>query len=151
MRRKLITLVLLIVSAVALYVNYGVTKAYYDSNYYRVEIMSDENELVLTENAIATKINIVLKNKSRKIISSDNNIFLSYHLYDLDGREIVYDNARTQIKKVNPFAVSEVIPLIVERPVERGVYMVKVDMVEEYVAWFAEKGNPTLDLKLTVQ
>lgn len=41
-------------------------------------------------------------------------------------------------------------PLVVTAPQEPGDYILEVDMVQEQVAWFSDKGSPTAKTKITV-
>jgi len=42
------------------------------------------------------------------------------------------------------------VPLQITAPKEAGEYTIELDMVQEGVAWFAEKGSPTTKAKVTV-
>jgi hypothetical protein len=42
------------------------------------------------------------------------------------------------------------VPLVVTAPKEPGEYILDVDVVQEQVAWFHEKGSPTAKTKITV-
>jgi hypothetical protein len=42
------------------------------------------------------------------------------------------------------------IPLLITAPKEPGEYTIELDMVQEGVAWFADKGSPTTKAKVTV-
>lgn len=44
----------------------------------------------------------------------------------------------------------EDIPLQVTAPKEPGDYVLEVDLIQEQVAWFSEKGSPTAKIKVTV-
>jgi hypothetical protein len=61
---------------------------------------------------------------------------------DMDGRYGLNKNLR-------PGEETEV-PLTVTAPKEPGSYVLEVDLVQEQVAWFHDKGSPTAKAKVTV-
>ncbi|MFC3771469.1 hypothetical protein [Paenibacillus sp. GCM10012303] len=92
----------------------------------------------------------VKNNKDYPISSKDNNYYLSYHLLDRDKKMILFDNIRTDVTTIKPGEVKD-IPLKVIVPESQGDYYVEVDMVEENVAWFKDRGNKTSVGSLIVQ
>jgi hypothetical protein len=61
---------------------------------------------------------------------------------DMDGRYGIS-------KDLKPGEETEV-PLIITAPKEPGEYLLEVDLVQEQVAWFSDKGSPTARAKVTV-
>src|SRR5258705_3950326 len=61
---------------------------------------------------------------------------------DMDGRHGLN-------KDLRPGEETEV-PLIITAPKEPGNYILEVDLVQEQVAWFRDKGSPTAQTKVTV-
>jgi hypothetical protein len=61
---------------------------------------------------------------------------------DMDGRYGIS-------KDLKPGDETE-IPLLVTAPKEPGDYLLEVDLVQEQVSWFSEKGSPTARAKVTV-
>jgi hypothetical protein len=61
---------------------------------------------------------------------------------DMDGRHGL-------LKDLKPGEETEV-PLLVSAPKEPGDYILEVDLVQEQVAWFSDKGSPTARAKVTV-
>jgi hypothetical protein len=61
---------------------------------------------------------------------------------DMDGRHGL-------LKDLKPGEETEV-PLLVTAPKEPGEYLLEVDLVQEQVAWFSEKGSQTARAKVTV-
>ena len=61
---------------------------------------------------------------------------------DMDGRYGIS-------KDLRPGEETE-IPLAVVAPKEPGEYILEVDLVQEQVAWFSDKGSPTARAKVTV-
>ncbi|HEV7889154.1 MAG TPA: hypothetical protein VGP08_00875 [Pyrinomonadaceae bacterium] len=68
-----------------------------------------------------------------------------------DGTTLVTDmDGRYGIgKDLKPGEETEV-PLLVTAPKEPGEYVLEVDLVQEQVAWFSDKGSPTARAKVTV-
>ena len=52
-------------------------------------------------------------------------------------------------KDLNPGEETEV-SLLVQAPKDPGEYELEVDLVQEQVAWFHDKGSPTVKTKVTV-
>lgn len=52
-------------------------------------------------------------------------------------------------KDLKPGEDTEV-PLVITAPKDPGEYTLEVDLVQEQVAWFSEKGSPTAKAKITV-
>ena len=61
---------------------------------------------------------------------------------DMDGRYGIS-------KDLKPGEETEV-PLLVTAPTEPGDYTLEVDLVQEQVSWFGDKGSPTVRAKVTV-
>ncbi len=61
---------------------------------------------------------------------------------DMDGRHGL-------LKDLKPDEETEV-PLLVSAPKEPGDYILEVDLVQEQVAWFSDKGSQTARAKVTV-
>jgi hypothetical protein len=61
---------------------------------------------------------------------------------DMDGRHGL-------LKDLKPGEETEV-PLLVTAPKEPGEYILEVDLVQEQVGWFSEKGSQTARAKVTV-
>ena len=67
-----------------------------------------------------------------------------------DGRSLVLDDARTGIESaVDPGGECEV-QLDVFAPIQPGEYELEVDLVQEGISWFADRGSSTLRLPVTV-
>jgi hypothetical protein len=84
---------------------------------------------------------------------SDNKFYLAAgnRWLKADGTTLVTDmDGRYGIgKDLKPGEETEV-PLLVTAPKEPGEYVLEVDLVQEQVAWFSDKGSPTARAKVTV-
>lgn len=68
-----------------------------------------------------------------------------------DGQTLVTDmDGRYGIAHDLKPGEEEEVPLQVTAPKEPGEYVLEVDMVQEAVSWFSDKGSPTAKAKVTV-
>lgn len=130
-------------------VYYKITLNYYNENLFKVEILSDTKTIQI-KNGEITSIKVILKNKTRKIISSENDIFLSYHITDKNSNIVQYENLRAIIDPINPFGISNPINLEISPELDPGEYLLQVDIVQEYVTWFSDKGNEVYTTELII-
>ena len=69
---------------------------------------------------------------------------------DKDGKLLTEMDGRLGISRdLKPGAEVE-LPLEITAPKEPGDYILEVDLVQEQVAWFSDKGSPTARTKITV-
>ena len=67
-----------------------------------------------------------------------------------DGSLVTNMDGRYGIgKNLKPGEETEV-PLLVTAPKEPGEYLLEVDLIQEQVSWFSDKGSPTARAKVTV-
>jgi hypothetical protein len=67
-----------------------------------------------------------------------------------DGTLVTNMDGRYGISKdLKPGEATEV-PLLITAPKDPGDYTLEIDVVQEQVAWFSEKGSPTAKVKITV-
>ena len=88
---------------------------------------------------------------NRMLVSTDDQqCFLSYHLYDEEGKLLEYNNVRTEFNNriFSGQAAQEEIRI---SGLESGVYQVSFDIVKENEAWFSEKGADCDTVRLIVQ
>jgi SAM-dependent methyltransferase len=76
---------------------------------------------------------------------------LGAHLLDGDGRELELDYGRGTLPK--DVTQGEAVPaeIRLEAPKAPGLYIVRLDMVNEGVCWFAQTGSPAADVALDVR
>jgi len=88
-------------------------------------------------------------------VSTDINgkyrINLGNHWLNSSGKMLVNDDGRVSIPRdMNP--MDEVsLSLIITAPPQEGMYFLELDMVEEGVAWFKDKGSVTTKVRLYAQ
>jgi hypothetical protein len=84
---------------------------------------------------------------------SDNKFYLAAgnRWFKADGTTLVtdMDGRHGLLKDLKPGEEDEV-PLLVTAPKEPGEYVLEVDLVQEQVAWFSDKGSHTARAKVTV-
>jgi hypothetical protein len=85
--------------------------------------------------------------------SSDNKFYLAVGdrwLNAADEKLVTDMDGRYGLNKdLRPGEETEV-PLAITAPKEPGNYILEVDLVQEQVAWFRDKGSPTAQTKVTV-
>ncbi|HEX6732358.1 MAG TPA: hypothetical protein VF074_20235 [Pyrinomonadaceae bacterium] len=74
---------------------------------------------------------------------------LGDHWKDKDGKDVKIDDRVAMPNDVAPGAEVER-ALVVKAPDKEGDYVLELDMVQEGVAWFAQKGSEALKLKIKV-
>jgi hypothetical protein len=67
-----------------------------------------------------------------------------------DGKLVTDMDGRHGLGKDLPPAEQTEVPLVITAPKEPGEYTLEVDLVQEQVSWFADKGSPTAKTKVTV-
>ena len=86
---------------------------------------------------VVVPINII--NESGKKLSAirkdPNGIFLSYHVYDKSGKQIIWDGARTSLEVdiVDKYTQG----LLINLPHKNGEYIIEIDFVTEGVRWWS--------------
>ena len=123
-------------------------KSYIFSNVYADFSMPEE--IIAEGSGERIEVVIEVKNKTIHNINSEDNYFLSYHLYDSEGRMISFDNVRTPIPGIMPGRTKE-IEMLVDVPENEGNYIIETDIVKENEYWFSDKGNGTAKSRLTVK
>lgn len=150
MRRKGITISIIMVTFLMMYFNYNLVIGYYDLSIYNIKISSKDKEIKMKIDEPKKTIYVDLQNNTRNILSSDKNIFLSYHVLDSNKNQIIYDNLRANIPIINPFNDVKKIPVDIININKKGNYIVQIDIVEEGVAWFSDKGNDVFEINMNI-
>lgn len=76
---------------------------------------------------------------------------LGNHWYDRNEKPLVNDDARSHLPHDIQPGEEVTIPLRVSAPATPGEYILELDMVQELVGWFKQKGGQTLKLKIKVE
>ncbi len=125
------------------------------STHYKTLNGFDQAAKIYGEQFIATKqkidgrpgqtlnINVTVKNASNFIWPNDapNPVHFSYHIFNVNKKAVIYNGLRTDLPNALHPGQEVTVPLKVKFPEVRGSYIVQLDMVQEGIAWFGEKGN----------
>jgi hypothetical protein len=83
-------------------------------------------------------VRVTFRNTGNVAISSEDNIFLSYHWYDENNEPVIFDGLRTELgESVAPGERGTVFMHLVTPDVP-GSYTLEVDFVQEEVQWFSD-------------
>ena len=79
-----------------------------------------------------------------------NGVYLSYHWLRPDGTTVVFDGKRTLFAADVPPSSEVAVDAAVIAPDEPGSYVLELDLVQERVTWFKERGSktPRVDVKI---
>jgi SAM-dependent methyltransferase len=72
------------------------------------------------------------------------------HWLDASGSMLIRDDGRTGIGALGP-GERTAVPLTVRVPIEPQTYICEIDVVQEDVTWFADRGSRTLRLPVSVE
>lgn len=101
------------------------------------------------------EIPLALQNTGNAVWCSSSQfpVFASYHLHRCHGSThtlVAFDNPRTPLPgEVGPGDETTMV-LRVAMPIESGEYVAEIDLVHEYVTWFAARGFRSRRLRFTV-
>jgi glucose/arabinose dehydrogenase len=76
---------------------------------------------------------------------------LGNHWYDRNEKPLVNDDARSPLPRDIQPNEEVTLPLRVTAPAAPGDYVLELDMVQELVGWFKQKGGQTFKLKVKVE
>ncbi|HVR89167.1 MAG TPA: SpoIID/LytB domain-containing protein [Candidatus Limnocylindria bacterium] len=79
-----------------------------------------------------------------------NPVNLAYHLFDANGKTVLWDGARTSLGADLLPGQSRPVTLAYTAPTSIGTYALAVDAVREGVAWFSSIGSPAARTPLVV-
>ena len=123
--------------------------------FYRGTAALAEGSLRQISRGETLEVRLILENRGDAVWSSSSQfpVLTSYHLHRRTGSNTVpvtFDNPRTRLPhEVQPGEGADV-SVQLHAPLEPGHYIVELDLVHEYVAWFSSKGMrlPTLDVRV---
>lgn len=132
----------------------GVTQLFTGSYSGRVELANQTTPVI--EPGQPWTVPITIHNTSNAVWCSTSHFLIraSYHLYRrVDGREelVAFDNVRTHLPQPLEPGRQITVPLEISTIEAPGDYVVEVDMLQEYVSWFAPHGFETFRLPFTVR
>jgi SAM-dependent methyltransferase len=95
-------------------------------------------------------IDVQVRNAGQATWPKGVNLRLGNRWLEAAGGTLISDDGRTELPL--PLAPGEVTPvaLTVEAPQQPGRYLMEIDLVEEGVSWFADRGSPTVKVPVRV-
>ncbi len=119
---------------------------------YAASISSETARLRVPEGGSA-EVDLRLKNTGEKEWSSQspNPCFVSYHVLDEAGKVHRFENARTPLPHSLRPEEEVDLSIRIKVPLDKGNYLVEVDLVCEGLAWFKDSGSPTLVMPVMVE
>ncbi len=119
---------------------------------YAVSVTAGQSEYQFSASEAEYVIPVSVDNRANRMLTStdDQRCFLSYHLYDGEGKLLEYDNVRTEfINRI--FSGQTAQEEIRISGLESGVYQVSLDVVKEGEAWFSEEGADCDTVRIIVR
>lgn len=148
MKKKLLILLFIVALAAFGFGYFKYTQYYYGEKCYQEFVIETQKDSYTFDYAPALSIPVSLKNNSRTSVDTSNGFYLSYHLLDANGKELVYDGIRTIID-VGPFSEQDV-EMSFEVP-EPGTYTLILDVLDEGELWFEKGGGTVKEISITVK
>jgi SAM-dependent methyltransferase len=118
---------------------------------FRAEIVPDHPQIV-TQPALWLSVGARVRNNS-KIPWPDGRrlLALGNHWLSDDGTMLKENDARAPLPSVLEPDQETHLVFQVRAPAEKGEYVLELDLVQDFVAWFASKGSPTVRIPVTVK
>ncbi len=117
----------------------------------KIDDLGNTPDFILPEEAIM--IDLSITNRSRFFTwpaSGENAVSISYNIYNSLSETIVFDGTRAAIKNDVKPGETIAVPMNIKIPASGGRYIIEYDIVQEGVAWFSSRGNPTFRKNITV-
>ena len=91
-----------------------------------------------------------ITNRTLEPLTSNDNFFLSYHLFSTEGYMLQHDNVRSRIEYIPPGRRGPAILTVgpIDSP---GQYILEVDVLKEGAFWFGYRMNPRHRINLLVE
>ena len=124
----------------------------YDEAFYRVKWLDYKGPRVMDAGEVY-RVTVCMQNVgSQGWRSTDwHPTKVSYHWLDQQGRMLVLDGERASFHTIVYPQQRRCVPIFVYTPAVSGTYTLQFDLVREQIAWFSQKGAPTLDITVTVR
>jgi hypothetical protein len=101
----------------------------------------------------ALSIDVIVENTGNFIWPhvGSNLVHMSYHVLDTNKKPVINDGLRIDLP--NDLLPGQKVTMLlqVKAPEQPGSYIVQLDMVQEGVAWFGEKGGETTIIDLRIK
>ncbi len=83
--------------------------------------------------------------------SGTSPVGVSYHWLCADGQVLVYEGERTYLSRPLPPGGRLTLPCRVQTPGTRGTFVLELDLVQEHVAWFKDRGSSAARVNCVVR
>ncbi|MGC4084380.1 MAG: hypothetical protein QM736_20270 [Vicinamibacterales bacterium] len=83
-------------------------------------------------------------------IPGGRHICLANHWLDAHGSVVVPDDARARLRQDLAPGQSDEMRIDVQTPASPGKYLLEIDLVQERICWFAQRGSVTLKVPLDI-
>jgi SAM-dependent methyltransferase len=113
----------------------------------RIEARSSFGEVRAGEPA---NLEVVIQNVSGHEWPASARLLLGNHWMDADGGVLVHDDGRAAIDRAVPAGGSVTLGLQVVGPSAPGRYVLELDLLQEQIGWFANRGSQTLRVAVPV-
>jgi hypothetical protein len=146
--KKVLTKIIYIIIVIVYLISFSfVTYSYFNENRYWE--FNTEYMRIDAEKGQILAVNADITNKTYNVISSDENYFISYHIYKDNGEIYVYENPRTALESIKSGTEASVL-IQLKAPMEEGKYKIEIDIVKEGEYWFKDRGERPGVIYLTV-
>lgn len=103
--------------------------------------------LATLESSARTTLRMMVTNKSpvpwRHDIPAGRHICVGNHWVNTDGAKVIHDDGRAWLPRTLESGESVEVSLNVQAPAVPGHYELEIDLVQEHICWFANKGSQT--------
>jgi hypothetical protein len=103
----------------------------------------------LTPGRIAP-LELTVRNDAQAVWPATAQVGIGNHWRPIDGTEVVFDHARAMIDEDLAPGRERNLRLEVMPPAKPGDYVLEIDLVQEWISWFADRGSTPLRIEVTV-
>jgi SAM-dependent methyltransferase len=123
-----------------------------DDGYVARIVVHDPPAMVVVSEPVPVSLTITNASTAvwRHDLTAGRFLTIANHWLREDGATAVPDDGRVRLPRTLKPGESVEVELIVTAPGEPARYLLEVDMVQEAVCWFAQKGSPTARVPITV-
>ncbi len=120
-----------------------------NDKFYGFKILQHETPRVCVAGT-SNLIPVLIQNTGSATWNGYGSVQFSYHVYDKQSRQYLWDGPRTPI--LHPVKPGEICYLDakLETPITPGEYIIEYDLVLEPLSWFKMHGNQTLEVSIKV-
>lgn len=119
---------------------------------YRVIISTEKEVYEFNAGTEDFLIPITIDNQANRMLDTSlgGEIYVTYHLYDAEGKLLVFNNVRTPLENCIFANSKDTLDLRVS-PMESGEYIIGINIVHEHVEWFSDHEDIEKKVKVIVK